>query len=68
MTNVDPQVMASIDKAMDTLIIAVSHLNSVLVRRGLQPVTQPQRHLPIEPFFDDMTRLIELLIPLADDA
>jgi len=62
--SMDPQAMASIDRAMDTLIITVSKFNEMLVKRGINPITQPTRHTPIEPFFQDMTALIEFLMPL----
>jgi hypothetical protein len=65
--NIDPLSAASIDRAMDTLIITVSKFNDLLVSRGLPPITQPTRHTPIEPFFADMTALIERLVPLVVD-
>jgi hypothetical protein len=67
MTNIDPTAAASIDRAMDTLIITVSRFNDMLVKHGIPPITQPTRHNPIEPFFEDMTALIERLIPLVMD-
>jgi hypothetical protein len=66
--SIDPVAAASIDRAMDTLIITVSKFNEMLVKRGLPPITQPTRHTPIEPFFNDMTALIERLMPLVADS
>jgi hypothetical protein len=51
----------AMETAMDQLIVATSRLNAVLVKCGRATITLPERHLPIEPFFNDLTALVTAL-------
>ena len=62
----DTAQQEAVDQALDTLILATSHLNAKLVEHGWPPVRLPERHARIEPFFDDLTQLIQRMDRMLD--